>query len=203
MLDDLIGKYAWVKQVEAWTVAVVEGHATDEVIRIYGGDPDESVGDYHFAQMADLQGSGTPEPLRFHLQVLTQGRHVVAIENNGWSGSMPEIARRCSADGGRFFSVYWNVNAFGMLTQAIDGTVTACFEFLYPFVPEPYPHEIRPDWAIGPEINVELARQACFALMEQQAGLAFDPYWLTDMRPTYRIPDPDMLLKDVENARRP
>jgi hypothetical protein len=202
-LDGLIARYSWVQEIEAWTVAVIEGRSADEIIRVYGGDPATSVGDYYFAQLADLQGPGEPEPLRFHLQVSTHERFVVATENNGWTGSIPEIARRCSAGAGRFFSVYWNANAFGMLTQAIGGTVTASFEFLYPLAPEAYPPEIRPDWAIGPEIEPNLARQACFALLEQQTGLRFDRDWLTEMRPTFRIPDPDVMLRDVPGARQP
>lgn len=43
----------------------------------------------------------------------------------------------------------------------------------------------------------------CLAMLEQQTGLVFDPSWLSMPLPTYRIPDPDALLKDVENARLP
>src|SRR6266498_2520611 len=101
----------------------------------------------------------------------------VLLVTNGWSGSIPEIARRCSAHGGHFFSVYWNVNAFGMLVEAIDGKVTAHFESLYPIAPDPpQPDEVRPPWSIGPETEPRLARQTCLALMEQQTGLAFDQW---------------------------
>jgi hypothetical protein len=201
LLEELIGKYAWVNDIEAWTVAVIEGKTRDDMIRIYGGDPGNSVGDYYFAQMADLQGPGDPEHLRFHVQVFTHGSFVVAVEENGWTGSLPEIARRCSAGGGQFFSVYWNVNAFGLLTQAIDGKVAARFEALYPIAPDPpQPNEIRPPWAVGPEPDVGLSWQICMALMEQQTGLAFDQQWLSDPRPTYRIPNPHWMLRDVENV---
>jgi hypothetical protein len=204
VLKDMIDKYAWVNDIEAWTVAVVSGQPADEVVRIYGGDPASPVGDYFFAQARDLQGGAYPDPLRFHLQVLSHGDHVVALENNGWSGSVPEIARRCSAHGGHFFSVYWNVNAFGMLVEAIDGKVTAYFESLYPIAPEPpQSGEVRPAWAVGPETEPGAAWPTCLALMQQQTGLAFDQRWLSTPLPTYGIPDPDELLKDVENARVP
>jgi len=39
--------------------------------------------------------------------------------------------------------------------------------------------------------------------MEQQTGLAFDQQWLFTPLLTYRIPDPDALLKGVEHARLP
>ena len=198
----MIDKYAWVSEIEAWTVAVVTGRPADEVIRIYGGDPASPVGEHYFAQMPDLQGGGYPDSLRFHLQILNPGNHVVAIENNGWSGSVPEIARRCSANGGKFFSVYWNVNAFGMLVEAIDGKITAHFESLYPIAPDPpQPGEVRPAWAIGPETDPGLAWPTCLALMEQRTGLAVEQQWLSTPLPTYHIPDPDLLLKDVAEAR--
>ncbi|XVV02480.1 DUF6461 domain-containing protein [Actinosynnema sp. CA-248983] len=202
MTESLAAKYAWVDQIEAWTVAVVRGCAADEVLRIYGGDLASSVGDYPFAQMADLQGDGVAD-LKFHAQLLDVAGRVVVIENNGWSGSLPEIARRCSADGGEFFSVYWNVNAFGMVTAAASGKVTAHFEHLYPFAPNTEPHEVRPDWAVGPEVDVASARRVCFALMEQQTGVVFDATCLAEARPTYRIPDPHWLYRDVDDADQP
>ena len=90
-----------------------------------------------------------------------------------------------------------------MVTAAADGQVTAHFEHLYPFAPQAEPHEVRPDWAVGPEVDVEVARRVCFALMEQQAGVAFDGAWLAVSRPTYRIPDPHWLFRDVDNVDQP
>ena len=199
-LKQLTDKYSWLMEIDAWTVAIVKGRSTDEIIRIYGGDPATPVGYFGFGEMADLQGRGEPESLRFHMQAFSVGSHVIVLENNGWHGSMPEIARRCSAGEGRFFSVYWNINAFGFVTEAIAGKVAAQFEHLYPLAPQASPHERRPEWAIGPDVDVEVARQTCFALMEQQTGVAFDPYWLGERRPTFRIPDVHWMLRDVPNA---
>jgi hypothetical protein len=201
-LDELVETYHWVTEIEAWTVAVVEGVTRDHVLGVYGANPDRTVGDYLFAQLPDLQGND-PYELALHVQVFEHGKYVVAIENNGWSGSHAEVARRCSVGLGRFFSVYWNANAFGLLTQAISGTVTARFESLDPVAPIEYAHEIRPDWAIGPETELRVVRQTSFALMEQQTGLAFDPYWLGQQRPTYRIPEPYSLFRDVPGADQP
>lgn len=204
MLAELVEKYVWVRDIEAWTVSVIEGRTPEKVISAYGGDPEISVGKYTFDEARDLQGRGGPDALQFHLQIVHQDWHVVAIENNGWSGSVPEIARRCSVGGGRFFSVYWNVNAFGTVCQAIDGKVTAYFESLYPFAPEPaQPGEVRPRWAIGPECDPELAWQTCLALMERETGFAFQRNWVKIKLPTYRIPDPDAMLRGVDNARQP
>ncbi|WP_309117048.1 DUF6461 domain-containing protein [Saccharothrix sp.] len=198
--DDVTIRYAWVNEIEAMTVAIVRGSTSAQVLDVYGGNP-TSVGDYPFAQLADLQGDGTD--MRFHVQFIDLDDRVVVLENNGWSGSLPEIARRCSADGGEFFSVYWNVNGFGLVTAADDGTVTARFEHLYPYAPQAAPHEVRPDWAIGPEVEVETATQVCFALMEQRTGVEFDPSWLAVRRPTYQVPDPHWLYRRVEGADKP
>ncbi|MCP2257261.1 hypothetical protein LX15_000946 [Streptoalloteichus tenebrarius] len=203
MLTELAGKYTWARDIEAWTAAVIEGRTADEVIRAYGGEAGNPVGYYTFPEAGDLQGPGGLEPLRFHVQVLDTAGHVVAMENNGWTGSIPEIARRCSANGGRFFSVYWTVNASGTVCQAIDGQVTAYFESLYPIAPDTQPGEIRPPWSIGPEADPDSAWQTCMALMEHQTGLVFEREWTETALPTYRIPDPDAMLRDVDNARQP
>lgn len=203
MLQGQIEKYSWANEIEAWTVAAVKGRTVDEVISIYGGDSADPIGTYHFAQMFDLQGDD-PYNLKFHVQTFNRPPYVVVIENNGWSGSVPEIARRCSADDGQFFSVFWSLTGSGAVTQAIDGVVTAHFAALYPFSLEPpQPGDLRPDWATGPALDVELAWPACMALLEQQTGMAFDPSWLTEQRPTYRIPDAHWLLRDVEGTDRP
>lgn len=203
-MGSLIERYAWVKEIEAWTVAVIEDKTPADVIRIYGGDPTAPVGDYLFSQMADLQGDVVLDDIKFHLQVIQSGDRVVVLENNGWSGSLPEIARRCSVNGGAFFSVYWNVNASGKIVQACNGKVTAFFDFLYPIAPEAAQFgEVRPEWATGPEVDDDLIHQTCFALLEEQAGVKIDPYWLGEQRPTYRIPEPYWMLKDVEGAEVP
>ena len=200
--DDLIHKYDWVKdpKLEAWTVAVVERRTVDEVLRIYGGDPTAPVREFTFYGIDEYRGPQF-DHLDFYVHIFRHGDHVVAIENNGWSGSLPEIARRCSADGGHFFSVYWNVNGFGLVTQAIDGVLKSNFETIFPFAPEPSDDwELRPDWAIGPETDLEVVRQTCMAQLEQQTGVEVDQAWLTTPLPTYQVPDPHWLYRDVPGA---
>jgi hypothetical protein len=199
---ELIDKYAWVNEIEAWTVSVVDGRQMDDVIRIYGGDPSTSIGEFTFAGVDDQRGPQL-DHLEFYVQPLSLGERVVTIEHNGWSGSLPEIARRCSANGGRFFSVYWNVNGFGLITQAIDGKITATFEALYPFDPAEGQWDRRPDWAIGPAVDVNKAWQVDMALLEQQTGVEVDPGWLRMPLPTYAIPDPHWHYRDHPGADKP
>jgi hypothetical protein len=198
---DVIGKYSWVEDIEAWTVSVVEGRGWDDVVRLYGGDPAAPVGELTFTGVNGQRGPQI-DHLEFYAQVLRHGERVVTIEHNGWSGTLPEIVRRCSAGDGRFFSVYWNVNGFGLVTQAIAGAVTAQFEMIAPFEPEELSGDRRPAWAIGPEVDIEVVRQTCMAHLEQQTGVEVDPEWLRTPLPTFRIEDPYWLYRDVEGADR-
>lgn len=147
-VGDLVRKYGWAREIEAWTVAVIADKIAADVAAVYGAKGDSLVGDHNFGQLRDLQGQD-PLELRHHVQIFEHDRHVVTVENNGWSGSHPEIARRSSTESGHFFSVYWNVNAFGLVTEAKDSAITARFEMLYPIAPSQESGEIRPPWAIG------------------------------------------------------
>jgi hypothetical protein len=200
--DDMIGKYNWVKEttLEAWTVAVIERRGIDKVLQTYGADRDRPTGELTFSDIDELRDNKTE--IQFYVQVVSRGEHAIAIENDGYTGSLPEVARRCSAGGGRFFSIYWNVNAFGLVTQAVDGVVTAQFEMIAPFEPEEQSGELRPEWAIGPETDIEIVRQTCMAHLERQTGVVIEPGWLRAPLPTYRIPDPHWLYRDVEGADR-
>ncbi len=198
---EAVRKYGWVDDIEAWTVAVIAGATAEEVVRIYGGDPTEPVGDLTFAELDDRRVA-PGDSARFHLRIARLGGVVVAIENDGYSGAFPEIARRCSAGGGTFFGVYWNIHAAGFVTEAIDGVVTARFESLYPIAPEARPSERRPEWAIGPDVEADVAWQVCMALLEQRTGVEVRREWLTEPLPTYRIPEPYGLYADVDGAER-
>ncbi|MFC4851928.1 DUF6461 domain-containing protein [Actinophytocola glycyrrhizae] len=200
-VDALVGNYSWVNEIEGWTVSVMRSRPTAEVIRVYGRDQEVPLGDVPFADMDRHRGPDTGA-VELFVQVVRHEQCTVTLEHNGWSGALPEIARRCSADGGWFFSVYWNIHAAGMVTQAIDGHITAQFEPLYPMTPDVQPGERRPAWAIGPEVELGLTRQVCMAQLEQQTGVAVRQEWLTEPLPTYRIPEPYWLYRDVEGADR-
>jgi hypothetical protein len=200
-MRDMMRKYSWVDSEYdlALTVAVATGVRTADVIRAYGGDPDQALGSLTFDEAevpADEFGQ------YFLLRVLESDDHVVAIENNGWGGSVPEIARRVTRLGGRYFSVYWNVNGLSCLAEAEDGRISAYFEPLFAGN-QPGPGDVHPAWLGGGEFDAEHYKSASLAAMEQQAGVGFERAWLSDKLPTYRIPDPDVLLRDVPGARIP
>jgi hypothetical protein len=199
---DLAQKYRWFDTAHdlSWTVSIVEGRHADDVVRAYGGDPMRPVGHRTYRDATvPVQEFGR----YFHVQVRTEGRHVVAIENNGWTGKFPEIARRVSRGSARFFSVYWNVNGPCSVVQAIGGQVSAFFDPLYVETGEgPQAGEIYPDWLERVTIDPAHVRSTALALADAQTGLMIRHEWLETAMPTYRIPDPHVMLRHVENAER-
>lgn len=200
-MRQLIDRYAWIKEYDTlgWTAAVIQGRTEPEVVKIYGGDTSQPLEPRPFSDAVmpeDDYGSW------FYLQTVATDRFVVAIENNGWTGTLPEIGRRASTDGGRFFSVYWTVEGRWRILEAEDGQVTAYFDVARA-VYRTDPFDKLPSWIDEVDLSDENLDATCLAIMEQQTGAAFEPAWLQRDLPTYRTPDPDEMLKGVENARVP
>lgn len=195
----LTEKYAWADEESdfVWTIAVVTGSSLDELVHVYGGDSATAVSLAFTDAWPSQEDFGT----RFNVQLLTEGGYVVAIEPNGWTGDLPEIARRASR-GGLFVSAYWSMSGAYRITEASHGRVTAHFD---PFAVG-YPGgmgDLQPDWIETTPFDIDRPNASCLAAVEQRTGLAVEQDWLTRKLPTYRIPDPDVLLKDVRNARVP
>ena len=104
----------------------------------------------------------------------------VAIEDNGWQGSRPEVLRVLSA-GARVVSVYQNVNAYGRFSYAVDGVVLTGFEPLFPqrrwgsqpdlLLPQMRAVGLDPDWPQPPYGAVDLV---ALALAERLTGVHLD-----------------------------
>ncbi|GLZ41889.1 DUF6461 domain-containing protein [Actinokineospora sp. NBRC 105648] len=205
-LSELVKKYTWVEPLArelVWCVSVVDGKSAGDVISVFGGDRSAAEGVMTVRQAEDVVQRTSAEFGEFFLcQVFQRGSHVIVLENNGYSGSIPELARRVSANGGKYFSYFRNVNGDSSLVQARDGKVVAYFD---PMLVDDGPHsgDVYPDWALGVRFEPGSARATSFALMEQQTGLEFDPVWFDLELPTYRIPDPYAMLKDVEGVDLP
>jgi hypothetical protein len=196
-MRDLITRYDWIQRLDVvLTLGITTKHTMDEVVSIYGGDPTRA----SLMTTLEAEDAALDDEGHFYVQVFDYDTSVIALENNGWSGVVPEIARRAAADGGHFLSVHWNVNGLFRITEAYDGKVTAYFE---PGAGSPAPDDMIPEWMFGIEFAPGQIRATCLALVEAQTGVAFDRQWLETKLPTYRIPDPDALLKDVEGARTP
>lgn len=194
-------RYAWADTAYdlAWTVAVIQGRTESEVVVAYGGSVEMMLGRLVFdaannERINHMDDYGV-------LQVKMLDDQTVAIEPNGWTGNVPEVARRLSTNGGYFLSVYWSPAAFQVL-QAHNGQVTGSFDPNFIGLPAGA-NDLLPGWVADDAFPLEHLKSACLAAMEQQTGVAFDQAWLTEPLPTYRIPDPDEMLKGVEGARVP
>lgn len=197
-MRDLIDRYHWVQRLDiVLTFAVVTGSTEGDIVRVYGGDPEKRLA----LTMTEAEDAALDDGGASYFQVMTHGASVVALENNGWSGTVPEIARRASA-GGRFLSVHWNANGLFRITEAIDGKVTASFEPTFD-AEQAAPDDVIPTWASSVDFNPVRLRATCLAIVEARTGVTFDRRWCDDKLPTYRVPDPDELLTGVENARTP
>ncbi|MEV6191871.1 DUF6461 domain-containing protein [Streptomyces sp. NPDC051920] len=188
--EGIVARYAWADsdELDAYTFSVIAGKTVDEVIRAFGGDPEVSWL-MTFAEAVEAQASHPYEAYDL-LRVLTVDRHVIAIER-GRHGSIPEIARRASADGGEFFSLHRSVNAGFQVMHAHDGRVDGMFdpfEFQGPARTEPE-HEL-PAWAEGVTFHGETLCAESFALMERTMGVAVDSGWLDTELRTARLSSP-------------
>ncbi|WP_330338668.1 DUF6461 domain-containing protein [Streptomyces sp. NBC_00557] len=198
--EDLVARYARADadEPDAYTFSVIAGRTEDEVIRAFGGDPGASRL-MTFAESVEEQAAHLYEDYEL-LRVLTVDRHVIAIEW-GCHGSIPEVARRTSADGGEFFSVYRNVNARYQVMHAFDGRVDGMFD---PFELEDAawmdPEPDTPAWAEGVVFHMETLCAESFALMERTMGVAIDPEWMSTALRTVRLTSPSELFSQSEAA---
>ncbi|MGW0699770.1 DUF6461 domain-containing protein [Streptomyces sp. NPDC002867] len=201
--DDLVAQYAWADadEPEAYTFSVISGKTEDDVIRAFGGDPAASRM-MTFAEAVDEQVSH-PYPDDELLRVVTVGKHVIAIEW-GYHGSIPEIARRASLDGGEFFSVHRNINARYQVMHAVDGRVDGMFD---PFGLEDATWMDRqlevPAWAEDVAFRMETLCAESFALMERMMGVPVDPAWMDASLRSTLLASPDTLFSDPKAAWSP
>ncbi|WP_253835992.1 DUF6461 domain-containing protein [Actinokineospora globicatena] len=179
-------RYRWADEDRdlAWTLGVVAGRSVDEVVAAYGGGAGQ-VGERLVFAGAQV-GAGELGAVSL-VQVLEVGEYVVAVENNGWRGKDVGVARRASAAGGGFISVFWNLNANYKVTQAADGELLASFDPLTVQHPPP-PGEVYPPWITEVVFTDTGLHAALLAVVEHQTGLVIDRGWLTTPLPTYRVP---------------
>ncbi|MDP5315851.1 DUF6461 domain-containing protein [Streptomyces poriferorum] len=198
--EDLVAGYAWADAAdwETYTFSVVRGKTEEEVIRAFGGDPASSRA-MTFAEAADEQADHIHADHAL-LRVVTVEKHVVAIEW-GSHGSIPEIARLASSDGGEFFSVHHNVLAQHQVMHARDGRVDGMFD---PSVVgdaawmEPTPE--NPAWAAGIPFQLDTQGSESFALLERIMGVQVVPAWMDTALRTVPLTSPDALFSDLEAA---
>lgn len=155
-----LSTFAWTVDTDATCVAVVGGCTEDELIDRYGGDPSTAF-PATLGQAWDLAADGGPV-----LFVRSVRGLVVAIEDNGWQGTRPEVLREVTAGGGRMITVFWNVNALSEVTLAENGVQLVSFE------------GISPDARLGPDPDrlLPAMRQVGYPA-DDGADDGLDPQW--------------------------
>jgi Family of unknown function (DUF6461) len=207
--------YAWLEDHwlrEAFCITLVLGLDEVEVLRRLGGEHSQPR-PLTAGEAGELSGSfhaGYPQIVL----VARAGSWAVAVEDNGWEGSRPEVLRALSA-GTQAVSVYRNVNALGYFSDAVDGEVLVRFELLFPqrrwgsrpdlLLPQMRAVGLDPDWQEPPYGEVDTA---ALALAERVTGVRLDPRMLEGPLPAAEItpllddPPASFLLdrEDVELA---
>ncbi|MGQ0839141.1 hypothetical protein [Actinokineospora sp.] len=128
-------RFSWVNdqtRYGGFTLAIIDGIAEDDVVRLYGGDP----GEYQimtFDESFNMCDETSPCFVRT-LTTLTRVRvdgdqvekdtAVIAMENNGWAAK--DAAR--TADKGRHFVVYRGGQGQTLVVHTVDGQLVADFE---------------------------------------------------------------------------
>ncbi|WTW93787.1 DUF6461 domain-containing protein [Streptomycetaceae bacterium NBC_01309] len=203
MLDTLVERYRWAEQdgLVALTITVVTGRTEEEVVAAFGGTqaPRRIM---TFRQIGDVLA--LPEAGSFHpMLVVSTDSCVVTIENTGYHGSIPEIARRASAQGGRFFSAYWDMHGDHQVMYAEDGRVQVVFD---PVDTRRTPAGLAvplPRWADGVRPDASSAGASCLALMERVMSVQIDRDWMHKPLSAVILGDPATMFDDPEAAWRP
>ena len=124
--------YAWFQDHwlrEAFCITLVRGLDEREVLGRFGGERSRPR-TLTAAAAGELSGSFQAGYPQIVLVTKADG-WAVAVEDNGWEGSRPEVLRALSG-GTQAVSVYRNVNALGYFSDAVDGQLLVQFEPLFP-----------------------------------------------------------------------
>jgi Family of unknown function (DUF6461) len=174
--------YAWFEDHwlrEAFCFTLVRGLDEPELLARFGGERGRPQ-TMTLGEAAELSMSFHAGYPQFVLAT-RRGGWTVAVEDNGWEGSRPEVLRAVSA-GTRAVSVYMNVNALGHVSLAEDGGLLVQFEPLFP----ERRSGARPDLLVDQMRAVGLdpdgaspliggADLAALALAERVTGVRLDP----------------------------
>jgi Family of unknown function (DUF6461) len=132
MAEATAADYAWFKDHwlhEAFCITLVRGADGVEVLRRFGGEQGQ-LRTLTLGEAGELSGSfqaGYPQLVL----AARSGGWTVAVEDNGWEGTRPEVLWALSR-GTRAVSVYRNVHALSLFRLAVDGALVVQFEPLFP-----------------------------------------------------------------------
>jgi hypothetical protein len=170
MAEATAADYAWFKDHwlhEAFCITLVRGADGAEVLRRFGGEQGQ-LRTLTLGEAGELSGSfqaGYPQLVL----AARSGGWTVAVEDNGWEGTRPEVLRALSR-GTRAVSVYRNINALSLFSLAVDGALVVQFEPLFPGVrwggqpdlllPRMRAVGLDPDWPEPPHGELDTAALA-------------------------------------------
>ncbi|MFF1448644.1 DUF6461 domain-containing protein [Streptomyces sp. NPDC058274] len=113
-------------QLAAATFTVVRGADEADVIRLFGGHPENA----RQVTLSTFPTSPTDYGVE-RIAVSRSGTTVVVVESNGYQGSREEVLRPLSQLG-RVASAFWNVNAHSRLSLAEEVLILSSFDMLFP-----------------------------------------------------------------------
>jgi hypothetical protein len=186
--------YAWFRDHwlrEAFCITLVRGLDEVQVLRRLGGERSQprTLTAGEAGELSYSFHAGYPQIVL----AARAGGWAVAVEDNGWEGSRPEVLRALSA-GTQAVSVYRNVNALGYFSDAVDGEVLVQFELLFPqrrwgsqpdlLLPQMRAVGLDPDSQEPPYGEVDTA---ALALAERVTGVHLDPRMLEGPLPAAEI----------------
>jgi Family of unknown function (DUF6461) len=205
--------YAWVDDHwlrEAFCITLVRGLDEAELLRRFGGERSRP-------RMLTAAEAGELS-MSFHAgypQIILATRRAgwaVAVEDNGWEGSRPEVLRALSR-GTQAVSVYRNVNALGCFSDAVDGEVLVQFEPLFPqrrwgsqpdlLLPQMRAVGLDPDWHEPPYGELDAA---ALALAERVTGVHLEasmlegPLAAAEIAPLLDDPPTSFFLGEEEDT---
>ncbi len=107
---NLMRRYAWADDPAldlTWCVSVVEGMSMASVVEAFGG----ARGTARKAAFRETEAEAGAHFGEFtNLVVIPHDQHIVTIDSYGYSGIVPETARRASKVGGRYFSFHHDMS---------------------------------------------------------------------------------------------
>lgn len=170
-----LGAFGWVRESvigEAGCLTLVETTDVASVAKGFGGALDQG-------RVLALDAIPAEFGVAPVVGLRRVGGWVVAVENNGWQGSRPEILRRVSA-GRRAVSMFWNVESDARFSYAAGGEVVTAFD---PVVGPERREGARPDQLEAERAGLPWGQADPVVLMltlgARVTGQAVVPGWLS------------------------
>jgi hypothetical protein len=175
--------YQWIEDSldDAACVTVVVGKDSASVLLAFNADPSSSV------PIGESDGYASGHA---YVSVLDVPGAVIAVEHNGFQGSLPEVLTAASSEG-RAASMFWNVNDDNAFSCAAEGEMLASVDMYDAEDPEDtdeLPEALTPLFAAAGDRDADL-HAVGLAMVEEFTGIRVTPEHLASMEVAHRIMD--------------